>query len=54
MDEFANALAQAIVDTAANDSSAAYTYAMGMRYALELYMGVDDARSLLLSYGHEY
>lgn len=53
--QFATKLAQQIVAVVeGHDSNAAYSYAMGMRYALELYMGVDAARELLFSLGHEY
>lgn len=56
MDEFATLLAQQIVTTTevAGDDREVYAYVRGMRHALQMYLGVDEARRVLFAMGHEY
>jgi hypothetical protein len=55
MDEYADKLATAIVSTAeADDTTSGYDRATGMRIALEMYLGTDEARRVLFARGHEY
>lgn len=55
MDTYAAALVRKIVSSVeADDSREGYARACGMRDALEMYLGRDEARRVLAAAGHEY